>query len=81
MKRGMAATLGLGLVVSCSMAASVARADPPGHYIAPEVIVTGHRLAPSAAIELTKAKPRVALAELKQPLASRVADAVAKDPF
>jgi hypothetical protein len=71
------------LVVTCALVpiASVALADPPGHYDAPTVIITGHRNHPSADVEISKTKPRVDLKELKQPFASRVAQVVTSDPF
>ena len=64
--------------------ASLASADPqstPGRYEAAVVTITGHRLQPSASIELTKAKPSLVLPELRQPFAPRVAAAVTRDPF
>jgi hypothetical protein len=70
----------VGLCTVVSMA-SVALADPPGHYDAPTVLITGHRNHPSADVEISKMKPRVDLRELKQPLAARVAQAVTSDPF
>ncbi len=90
MKRSVLALVCLGTFA----VASGAQADPmqvpglvgghpqtPGHYDAPMVTIDGHRNQPSASIELSRAKPRLALSELKQPLLARVAQAVSADPF
>jgi hypothetical protein len=69
------ATLGLS---------GLAHADPqqtPGRYEASVVYITGRHLQPSASIELTKARPKLVLSELRQPLVARVAQAVTSDPF
>ena len=59
-----------------------ALAQQPEHVTTLDTVyVTGHARVPIAAIEVKKAELVVRLAELRQPFATRVGDAVRSAPF
>ena len=46
-----------------------------------EITIVGRVQKPIAAVDVAKIQPRLTLAELRQPVLDRIAEAVTKDPF
>jgi hypothetical protein len=71
----------LGIVAFAAPAAAEETQAPGGVKVLQTVVVFGARNRPSVAIEVTRAKPEIKLADLSDPKVEQIMRAAAKAPF
>jgi len=79
-----------GFLLTLSVAATAAAQNPPKKKTGPatkgvitlaDITIVGRVQKPVAAIDVAKIRPKVALAELRQPFIERIEEAIFKEPF
>lgn len=74
----------VGILVSLSTAASAQNQKKPGTkgvITLADITIVGRVQKPVAAIDVAKIRPKVALAEMRQPFVDRIEESVYKEPF